>query len=56
MKIKDLIRELNEFDDEYVLTNYQYIQVLDLTKEDIAGLVSYTTDLIKNICSGLLHS
>ena len=41
-----------EFDDEYVLTNYQYIQVLDLTKEDIAGLVSYTTDWIKNICSG----
>ena len=41
-----------EFDDEYVLTNYQYIQVLDLTKEDIAGLVSYTTNWIKNICSG----
>ena len=41
-----------EADDEYVLTNYQYIQVLDLTKEDIAGLVSYTTEWIKNICSG----
>ena len=41
-----------EFDDEYVLTNYQYIQVLDLTKEDISGLVSYTTNWIKNICSG----
>ena len=41
-----------EFDDEYVLTNYQYIQVLDLTKDDIAGLVSYTTNWIKNICSG----
>lgn len=41
-----------EFDDEYVLTNYQYIQVLNLTKEDIKGLVSYTTDWIKNICSG----
>ena len=39
-----------EKDDEYVLTNYQYIQVLDLTKEDISGLVSYTTNWIKNIC------
>lgn len=41
-----------EFDDEYVLTNYQYIQVLNLNKEDIAGLVSYTTDWIKKICNG----
>lgn len=41
-----------EYDDEYVLTNYQYIQVLNLTKEDIGGLVSYTTNWIKNICSG----
>ena len=41
-----------EYDDEYVLTNYQYIQVLDLDKDDIKGLVSYTTDWFKNICSG----
>ena len=41
-----------QFDDEYALTNYQYIQTLDLTKEDIEGLVSYTTDWIKKICSG----
>lgn len=41
-----------ESDDEYVLTNYQYIQVLDLDREDIKGLVSYTTDWFKNICSG----
>jgi len=41
-----------EFDDEYVLTNYQYIQVLDLDREDIKGLVSCTTDWFKNICSG----
>lgn len=41
-----------EQDDEYVLTNYQYIQVLDLNKEDIKGLVSYTTDWFKDICSG----
>ena len=41
-----------KFDDEYVLTNYQYIQVLNLNKEDIKGLVSYTIDWIKNICNG----
>lgn len=41
-----------ELDDEYVLTNYQYIQVLNLDKEDIKGLVSYTTDWISKICSG----
>lgn len=41
-----------EYDDEYVLTNYQYIQVLDLDKDDIKGLVSYTTNWFKNICSG----
>ena len=41
-----------ELDDEYVLTNYQYIQVLNLDKEDISGLVSYTTDWIKKICTG----
>lgn len=41
-----------KFDDEYVLTNYQYIQVLDLTPEDVKGLVSYTTDWINKICSG----
>ena len=41
-----------QYDDEYVLTNYQYIQVLDLDRDDIKGLVSYTTDWFKNICSG----
>lgn len=41
-----------EYDDEYVLTNYQYIQILDLTKEDIEGLVSYTVNWIKKVCSG----
>ena len=44
-----------EFDDEYVLTNYQYIQVLNLSKEDVDGLISYTTNWIKNICSGNLE-
>lgn len=41
-----------EFDDEYVLTNYQYIQVLNLDKEDIKGLVSETTNWFKKICNG----
>lgn len=42
-------------DDKYVLTNYQYIQVLDLTPEEIKGLASYTMDWIKKICSGKLE-
>lgn len=41
-----------EFDDEYVLTNYQYLQVLNLSDDDIEGLISYTKRWIKNICSG----
>ena len=44
-----------ECDDEYVLSNYQYIQVLNLDKEDIKGLTSYTVDWIKKICSGNLE-
>lgn len=39
-------------DDEYVLANYQYIQALTLSKEDIHGLIQPTIDWIKNICSG----
>ena len=41
-----------EFDDEYVLTNYQYLQVLNLDKDEVEGLISYTKDWIKNICDG----
>lgn len=41
-----------KYDDEYVLANYQYIQTLDLTKEEIKGLAEYTINWIKNICSG----
>lgn len=44
-----------ENDDIYTLTNYQYLQVLDLDKEDIHGLVQYTTDWIKNVCGGKLE-
>lgn len=39
-------------DDEHVLTNYQYIQALTLSKEDIHGLIQPTIDWIKNICFG----
>lgn len=39
-------------DDEYVLANYQYIQALSLSKEDIHGLIQPTIDWIKNVCSG----
>ena len=39
-------------DDEYILANYQYIQALTLSKEDIHGLIQPTIDWIKNICSG----
>lgn len=41
-----------EFDDEYVLTNYQYLQVLDLNNDEVEGLISYTKDWIRNICDG----
>lgn len=41
-----------ETDDEWVLTNYQYIQSLTLSKEDIKGLIAPTVDWIKKICSG----
>ena len=39
-------------DDEYVLANYQYIQALSLSKEDIHGLIQPTIDWIKGVCSG----
>lgn len=39
-------------DAEYVKTNYQYLQVLDLDEDDITGILSYTTDWIKQVCSG----
>lgn len=39
-------------DDEYVLANYQYIQALTLSNDDIKGLIKPTVDWIQNICSG----
>ena len=42
-------------DDEYVLTNYQYLQTLNLNKEDIHKLAQPTVDWINNIGSGKLE-
>lgn len=39
-------------DECYVQTNYQYVQSLELSKEDIHGLIQPTVDWINKICSG----
>ena len=39
-------------DDEYVLANYQYIQALTLSKDDISELIKPTVNWINQICSG----
>lgn len=41
-----------KYDDEFVLANYQYIQTLDLNKEEIDELITPTIDWIHKICSG----
>lgn len=41
-------------DEEFVLANYQYIQALTLTQEDIKNLIQPTIDWIKNVCTGEL--
>lgn len=41
-----------KFDDEWVLANYQIIQVLDIKKEDIKELIEPTVDWINKICTG----
>lgn len=41
-----------EREDEYVLTNYQYLQALDMKKEDVEELTEYTKKWIESICSG----
>lgn len=40
------------YDEDYVLANYQYIQALDLSKEDIKDLIAPTIKWIQQICSG----
>lgn len=39
-------------DPEYSLVNYQYIQVLSLSEQDIDNLIAPTIDWLKKICSG----
>lgn len=41
-----------EKDDYYRALNYQYIQALDLSDEDIDGLCSHTEELLTRLCSG----
>lgn len=41
-----------KFDDEWVLANYQIIQVLNINKDDTKNLVQPTIDWIKKVCSG----
>lgn len=43
-------------DDEFVLTNYQYLQTLSLSKTDIQKLAQPTVDWINGIGSGKLES
>lgn len=41
-----------EQDDEFVLTNYQYLQTLNLTKDDMKALAAPTIDWINSIGTG----
>ena len=41
-----------KYDDEWVLANYQYLQVLDLTPDEIKELIAPTLKWLKDICSG----
>lgn len=41
-----------KMDDEYVLSNYQYIQALSLSTEDIQALIKPTVDWINSVCQG----
>lgn len=41
-----------KYDDEWVLANYQYIQVLNINENDIKELISPTIDWLDKVCSG----
>ncbi len=41
-----------ERDDDYRALNYQYVQALDLTDEDIDALCGHTEEMLTNLCSG----
>lgn len=45
-------RYSKEKDPEYVQANYQYLQALSLSQQDVDGLTKPTVDWIKGICSG----
>ena len=47
-----IARVNKEKEDEYVLTNYQYLQALDMKKEDVEELTNYTKKWIEAVCSG----
>lgn len=52
-KLKWGVARVNkEKEEEYVLTNYQYLQALDMKKEDVEELTQYTKKWINAICSG----
>lgn len=52
-KLKWGVARVNkEKEEEYVLTNYQYLQALDMKKEDVEELTQYTKQWINAICSG----
>lgn len=45
-----------EKDDDYRALNYQYIQALDLSDEDIDALCADTEKLLTNLCNGNIES
>lgn len=46
-----------KYDDEHVLSNYQYLQCLNINTEDIKELIAPTVEWLQKICSGdPLHS
>lgn len=41
-----------KYDDDYFLSNYQYISNMSITKNDISSLIRPTIDWIQKVCSG----
>ena len=41
-----------KYDDEWVLANYQYIQVLNIKEQDVKELIQPTIDWLQKVCSG----
>ena len=52
-KLKWGVARVNKDEEEECdLTNYQYLQALDMKKQDVEELTAYTKNWIKSICSG----